>query len=655
MRPTVSFLRCFFDQRSLHHPVRPSVLLAVAVGTYGILLSGVTWLKYRYYLYDDFDLAAWSQVLWNTLHGHFFYLSIRDIVWFYHLPVLALFLLPLYVLWSHPWVLLLVLSFGLAFGALPVYRLASSELGSPWGLRWALLYLCYPPIAAINLFEFHPDGLTIPCWIGAVYALRKNRLGLFLVCLTIALSCKELFLIPVTMFSLYAVCERKSFSWWGCPLLLCALWYLIGVKLVVPRITTASLSYGQFFSQWGTSPARIVSMLVRHPGALLAIAYPWEKLQYLRNLLVPLLFLPLADPTALLIPFPMLLLSLLSSFPGLFSTSTHYAASIAPFLIAAGILGMRRLQRAAWRCRWPSWIPSVVFGGSLALSVAMNPVWPLLLAELPTARRDPSTVVRDAMVAAIPATAPCVATFQFLPRLSSRYRLYSLHYLYLGKDNYTGQPYQFPVLPDYALIDVNDPLTFTGFFNRQGAERLRQFFGTGEWSLEDIAGTVMLWQRGGLARKTFIHLGASQAPSGAPVISLFDQVMELQRPEARLESSRFGPLLHLRMTWKLLVQQGTKYAVVFVVRDQAGRVLTKFAQDVGYEFLPTNEWPQGIGVQTDHWLPVPESGAATGPWRLDVALVDSLKKRVASAHVTDSRQAGSADGWVTVLLAFEHS
>ena len=205
--------RMFFDRQV-------PLLLTVAILGYSVLFIAVTWLKYRLYLYYDFDLATYNQSLWNTLRGHFFYVSTRQITLFLHLPIILFAILPLYAVFQRPELLLALLSIGLALGAVPVYCLAKKESGRSWGLTWALLYLLNPLIASINLFEFHPDGLSIPFWIGALHSFRSNYLGLFLVCLAAALSCKELFFIPVVMFGIYAFFQRKTFHWSFWPIVL---------------------------------------------------------------------------------------------------------------------------------------------------------------------------------------------------------------------------------------------------------------------------------------------------------------------------------------------------------------------------------------------------------------------------------------------------
>ncbi len=559
------------------------VLLAAA---YAALLSVLTLWKYRYYLYTDFDLAAWNQVLWNTLHGRFFYFSIRDITWFYHFPVIMLLLLPIYALFQRPEFLLVLLSLGLAAGAMPVYLLASHEMGKRWGIFWACIYLLYPPIASINLFEFHADGLSIPFWLGAMYAFRLNRFKSFVACLVLALSCKELYVIPTAMFSVYALAHRRSKPWILAPLVLSSAWYLVGAKLITPLLIHSELRYEFFFPAWERTPRALITQLIRDPRLLVTVALQKAKLVYLFQLFSPLAFLSLVAPSALVIPLPTLALHLASSFPGLYSTTTHYTAPIVPFLLIAGIAGLQRIL-AACADTLQRRIVSAFFGLSILVScLAQHPI-PRLVEVLPRAFTDPLTPVRDALITSIPDRAPCVATFRLLPHLSNRRFLFSLHQIYLGKDYYTQEPYTPAVPPDYALIDVTDPMTFDTFFTLEGAGRLRRFFDVAEWGVQQVVGPLVLLKRQASPKHVLIQ--ALDPPNQIPTpLGVFDDALEWLEEDHGLEDSPVGPLLHIRLTWRLRAQHGEKYILELVASSPPGRAVTVLHQDVGYELTPTN-------------------------------------------------------------------
>jgi hypothetical protein len=55
---------------------RVSVALAAMVLAYTIVYASFAWIRYRYYIYADFDLAIFAQAVDGILHGRL-YSSIR--------------------------------------------------------------------------------------------------------------------------------------------------------------------------------------------------------------------------------------------------------------------------------------------------------------------------------------------------------------------------------------------------------------------------------------------------------------------------------------------------------------------------------------------------------------------------------------------------
>jgi len=52
------------------------------------------------------------------------------------------------------------------------------------------VYLLYPLVFNVNLFEFHPEVMALPVFLGAVLAARKSRTGWFCLSIIFILGCK---------------------------------------------------------------------------------------------------------------------------------------------------------------------------------------------------------------------------------------------------------------------------------------------------------------------------------------------------------------------------------------------------------------------------------------------------------------------------------
>ena len=169
-------------------PDRPLACVLTGMLLYTVILGWACHAEYDVYGYGDFDLAIDAQATWNLLHG-----SIESSI--HRIPFLGnhmrLILFPialLYAIFRSPLLLLDLQVLVLASGALAVYLLGTARLPKPWAACVALLYLVYPPLVFMNLYEFHPVALATAFLLWMLYGYDRKRFGFFLVFLLLALS-----------------------------------------------------------------------------------------------------------------------------------------------------------------------------------------------------------------------------------------------------------------------------------------------------------------------------------------------------------------------------------------------------------------------------------------------------------------------------------
>ena len=161
-------------------PSRRSLLALVSLtAAYALVYGLIASIKFRYYLYNDFDLAIFAQATDLALRGTLFS-SIRGMNWLGdHVSLILFVIAPLYALLRHPMTLLLLQCLALALGAVPVFALARRELGDEAiALGFAALYLLHPAIGYTNLFEFHPETLATSLLLATFWAVSARRPGL---------------------------------------------------------------------------------------------------------------------------------------------------------------------------------------------------------------------------------------------------------------------------------------------------------------------------------------------------------------------------------------------------------------------------------------------------------------------------------------------
>src|SRR5258705_4801460 len=352
------------DPRS--SPPRPSGRAWVwgFAALYAAIFTFFSALKYRYYLYTDFDFAIFVQVTDRILHGTF-YSSIAGMnLLGAHAALNLVLIAPLFALIHHPVTLLAVQSAALALGAIPVHRLAQRRLGPGFiAVSFAALYLAFPALGYVNLFEFHPEALSTPALLFAFDYGDEGRLAPAALCAALALLGREDVAFVVATLGLGLLAARRPRAGAVAVILgvLAAASLFVTFGILQPRFATGEVQYIEMYRAWGHSVGEVIGNVVRHPVRLLhwLVATPDDprdsvlKQQYYLHLLLPLLMLPLLSPWTLAIAAPILVEHFLSWRPNQHTIVYQYTALVIPFVIAAAVLGLENLLRlAAGRADW---------------------------------------------------------------------------------------------------------------------------------------------------------------------------------------------------------------------------------------------------------------------------------------------------------------
>jgi uncharacterized membrane protein len=300
------------------------------------------------------DLGYMVQALWSTAHGHFLggtslagHQNTRLGV---HVdPFLAL-LLPFWLIWQSPLVLLVFQALAVTSGVLPVYWLARKHLASERAAaHFALAYLVFPATqfnALTIMTGFHAVSIAVPLILYAIWFLDEERLLLFAVCALLAASTKEEIGAAVGCLGLwYAV--RKGRRWLG--VLIFAVGMTISVVdffVIIPHFSPSGIDpFVGRYGQVGGTPAGILHKATSDPIAFVQAVATWHKLIYVVLLLGPFLGLWALEPLLFLGAVPDLAINLLSSKTDQTVIWFHWTAGIVPFTVAASVLGAARLKR----------------------------------------------------------------------------------------------------------------------------------------------------------------------------------------------------------------------------------------------------------------------------------------------------------------------
>jgi uncharacterized membrane protein len=350
------------------------VTLVAAAAAFGAGYAALSVLRYRAFATGRFDLGNMVQAVWWTAHGHPLRMTNLHGEQISRLaahvdPLLAVFG-PLWWIWPSPNLLLVAQALAVAAGAFPVYWLAHKHLGSSRaGLGFALVYLLYPATGWLTLNEFHPVALATPLLLFAFWFLDNDRLVAFALCAVPAAASKEEIGLVIAGFGLWYVLARGRTAAGLAIAVLGFAWSAIAIAVVIPHFHTAGESdfYGRY-SEVGGSAGGIVKTTFTHPGRIVHAAFSARDLRYLLELVLPLAGLCLLAPLVLIAALPELAVNLLSATPTQTSIHFHYTAGLIPPLVAAAVLGAKRLSR------WTLAVAMVAVVAALVGNYRLGPV-----------------------------------------------------------------------------------------------------------------------------------------------------------------------------------------------------------------------------------------------------------------------------------------
>lgn len=316
-----------------------------------VAFAGVTGalslLRYASFHSRSLDMAYYVRIVWGLGHGHFD----NPVVGAGHLIGLHLepVLLPLALVGRVlpiAELLLVVQAVGTAAVIFPAHRLARRHLGPIAAAAAAVTIYLMPTVSRCVDYDFHPSTLAIWPLFAVAEAVdarawrRAAAWGLF------ALACREdigLQLACLAVPSLFAPTERRAALGF---VVVGLIWFFGYTILIQPQYLPAYGSYNAHFARFGGGGVgAVLRQALAHPLELIRYLGSDDRLPYVVLLLAPVAFLPLAAPRLLLGALPIFAMNLLSDFPRVRTIQAHYATAMAPFIVAAAIVGAGRLAR----------------------------------------------------------------------------------------------------------------------------------------------------------------------------------------------------------------------------------------------------------------------------------------------------------------------
>jgi uncharacterized membrane protein len=388
------------------------------------------------------DLGIYDQVVYLISQGQ---PPISSFLGFHHMGNHAAWavypLALLYKIYPSAYWLLAVQAVSLALGAVPTYYLAlQTGLKESQAVAMATVYLLYPLIFNVNLFEFHPEVMAIPVFLGVVLAARLGKVVWFCLGTIFILGCKAVLSLTVTAMGFWLlVFERRRFC--GTFALIAGIsWFLIASQVVIPFFSNNEVAAVSRYSYLGDSVTAIASNLLLKPNIILERVFSLKTLEYLALIVAPLIWgLTPKHLTPLVSAIPALVLNILSDKPTQRDLIHQYSLPILPFLIVAVIASLAA-DRGWLRTR-----RAIILWALLAFMVLgkYGYFWSRYLRTV-----DNWQATTEA-IAQVQTKGPVLTTHSIAPHLSHRPMIQFV-------DDISGPPTDFTPF-DYILLNVRHP------------------------------------------------------------------------------------------------------------------------------------------------------------------------------------------------------
>jgi uncharacterized membrane protein len=401
----------------------PVLLLAGMMLIYIAVFGALTWRQHANFGTLGYDMGIYDQAIWLLSQFETPFVTVRGLHYFgHHVNAVTVLFVPFYWLGAGPMFLYLAETAFIAAGAIPIWLLGRDRLANPWiALGPAVAYLLYPTLQWINWWHFHPDALIVAPLLFAYWLATRQRWGWFAVAVAVTLSCKEDAALAVFGLGVLLVLRRR----WRVGALTAAaglIYFQIAGWAIRHANGGLAALYAESFPGYGDSLVSVLGNILRRPGATLTALVQPDRLQYYRDVLSPVAFLPLAAAPVLLIAAPQLAVNALTSYSPARNAIFHYSAIVAAGVFAAAVEACARLGR---RVAMQRFLVGLLVAGAVATNVARapSPLGAPYRTGIRAAPQPKHAAMREAL-RLVPSNAGVSATDNLIPHLTHRVHAY---------------------------------------------------------------------------------------------------------------------------------------------------------------------------------------------------------------------------------------
>lgn len=213
-----------------------------------------------------------------------------------HFSPIYYLLLPFYMIFRNPQSLLVMQAAVCFSGAFPLLLLCRRWKYSG-GVTLALcgLFLCYPAFTGACFYDFHENCFLTPVILWLLYFLESDKGSGTAVFALLLLCVKEDAGLYLIFIALYALFNKKISKRVSIPLLVMGVLGFIAVTAFIDAFGEGIKvsRYNIYLTSGQDSLASVVKNVIKNPAFFFSKLFSAEKVLFLLQMLLPLLFIPL--------------------------------------------------------------------------------------------------------------------------------------------------------------------------------------------------------------------------------------------------------------------------------------------------------------------------------------------------------------------------
>lgn len=196
------------------------LLLLLSILCYTFFFSRLAYTQFKCFESRlPIDMAVHNQYLWNTANGQFLQQTIHYYGGPNHFYLILAILAPIYRFFDTLFAPLLLYTFILATGAIPIYLLAKDHLQSKYlGLIMGIFYLACPETQYFNLQDIKPTILSVSPLLFSFYFWHTKNFRWFLISLVLASLTTEVVGFFIMMYAPLSWIKKRDRRWILLPL-----------------------------------------------------------------------------------------------------------------------------------------------------------------------------------------------------------------------------------------------------------------------------------------------------------------------------------------------------------------------------------------------------------------------------------------------------